>query len=316
MHHTNPVFVGIDIAKDKFDLFIAGDNTHATLPNTPEGHADCVERLRDQSPTRIVLEATGGYERALMTALLKAGLNVVRINPKRVRDYIKSQGVQAKTDKIDARMLAEFAAQLKDAPRVLPDEKTLELQELVAREQDLTKMRTAETNRLQQAQSDAARKSIEKIIEALDEQSRKIAEQIDAMIDAHQPWADKAKLLQTACGIGPKNARAMVAHLPELGQCSRQQIASLVGLAPHPRDTGKRKGKRVIQAGRAVVRHLLFMATRAAVRFNPTLKKHYDHLIAKGKIEKVALVACMRKFLVKLNAMVRDNRPWQHTEKA
>ncbi len=322
MHHNatvnqpvNPTcFAGIDMAKDTFVVAWTDGKDVTSLPNTPEGHAACIALLEPMQPQRIVVEATGGYEKRLLVALGSAGLPIVRINPKRVRDYANSQGVHGKTDKLDAFVMVDFATQLKDPQRLLPDEKALELQEMTTRQQQLVKMITAEKNRQQTFYNAEVQQDVQVIIDALQNHLKQLEKRIDDMIDQHEPWAAKARLLQTTCGIGPANARSMVAHLPELGCYSRQIISALVGVAPYHRDSGKRKGKRRIHGGRAQVRSLLYMAALTATRHNPVIKVFYQRLKANGKCEKVAITACMRKLLTILNAMIRDQSPWKDTQ--
>lgn len=307
------ISIGIDVSKQHLDVAWEG-LTHPAdrFDNNSEG----IERLRDllvrQAPTLIVLEATGGLERPLVAVLLEARLPLVVINPRQARDFARATGRLAKTDAIDAAILARLGRDLRPQVRPLPDRQTQELQELLARRRQIVALRTAESNRLGSARSKRVRQSIEALIEALDRQLKDLDGQLEALIQSCPAWQEKVDLLKGVPGIGDTTARALVAQLPELGKCSRQQIAALVGVAPINRDSGVLRGRRVIGGGRATVRSALYMATLAATRFNPVIRAHYQKLRAAGKLGKVALVACVRKLLVILNAMLRDKKAWRN----
>jgi transposase len=304
--------IGIDVSKDTLDIACLPDVQQALrVDNTPQGHQKLCELFAAHNPQRIVLEATGGYERPVVAALLLAGLPVVVINPRQARDFAKATGQLAKTDAIDAKILARFAQDIKPPIRPLPSEKDLELQDLVTRYRQLIELRTAEGNRLQKAWSDRVHRSIEQILEAIERQLQDIDRQMDELIQATPAWLAKVDLLKTMKGVGDQTARMLVALLPELGQLSRQQIARLVGLAPINRDSGQRRGKRSIGGGRACVRSQLYMPTLSAVHSNPKLSVFYQHLLAQGKPKKIALIAAMRKYLITLNAMLRDQIAWK-----
>lgn len=310
------VCVGIDVSKQSLDL--ATDPATATrqFTNDAQGHAAIIEHLQSLGDIKlIVMEATGGYERNAALALLAAKCNVVVVNPRQVRDFAKATGKLAKTDRIDAMVIAHFARAVNPEPRTLPDENTRVLQEKIARRGQLVQMITAEGNRLKQVHSQAVKTSIEQILTALQQQLEDINDDLDTMIRQSPAWREKENLLKGVPGVGDQTARQLIINVPELGQCTRQKIAALVGVAPFNRDSGKMRGRRAIQGGRAQVRATLYMATLVATRFNPIIRRHYQNLLAAGKRKKVALVACMRKLLTILNAMLRENKPWKHQTK-
>ena len=304
------VFVGIDVAKAHLDVAIEGDKACATFDNTAAGHTSLLEHLRGQTIERVVLEASGGYERSVVAVMLAKGWPVVVANPRQVRDFARAIGQLAKTDTIDARVLARFAKVIEPEVRTLPDEKSVELQEKLARRDQLVQMRTAENNRLKQAISKAVEKSIQAMLDAIDEQLRSVDDDIDRLIRSSPAWQAKVDLLKGVPGVGEQTARCLVAQLPELGSCSRQKIAALVGVAPINRDSGTMRGRRTTFGGRANVRRMLYMATLVATRHNPVIRAYYQRLVAAGKRKMVALVAAMRKLLVILNAMLRDQKTW------
>lgn len=304
--------IGIDVSKDRLDIACLPDSQQVLrVDNNPKGHQKLCELFAAHNPQRIVLEATGGYEQPIVAALLQAGLPVVVVNPRQVRDFAKAIGQLAKTDAIDAGVLARFAQDLKPPIRPLPDAQALELQGLVARYRQLIELRTAEITRLQKAYSKKVRQSIEQVIQFINEQIDDINRQMDELIQATPAWLAKVDLLKTMKGVGDQTARMIVALLPELGQLSRQQIARLVGLAPINRDSGRWRGKRRIAGGRACVRSQLYMPTLSAIHSNPKLQSFYERLVEQGKPRKLALIAAMRKFLITLNAMLRDQTEWK-----
>jgi len=300
--------VGIDVSKDHLDVAWEPPVRPAKrYLNSSEGRNQLVALLIRQRPERVVLEATGGYERPVVGDLLNASLPVVVINPRQARDFAKATGQLAKTDALDAAVLARFAQAVKPEVRLLPDGKALELQELVARRRQLVKLHTAELNRKDKAVSSRVEGSIEAVLILLEAQMK----DLDGLIAGSAVWQAKADLLKSVPGIGDKSARMLVAQLPELGRCSRQQIAKLVGVAPINRDSGRMRGRRTTFGGRAEVRAMLFMPTLSAVRANPKLRVFYQRLVAEGKPRMVALIAAMRKLLTMLNAVIRDGRPWR-----
>jgi transposase len=307
----NGVSVGIDVAKNHLDVNFAPTREPLRLANDRDGHADLMARLSSMEVRIIVLEATGGYERELVAELATAGLPVVVVNPRQVRDFARATGRLAKTDQIDAAVLADFGLAIQPPQRPLPDEQTLQMREKLARRRQLVEMIVAERNRLQRARAASVRRSIEAILESLQTQLRQIDEELDQAIRQSPVWQEKVQLLQSVPGIGPQTALMLLFCLVELGLCSRQRIAALVGVAPMNNDSGQFRGRRTIRAGRAELRCCLYMATLAAIRRNPKIRRHYEKLVAAGKPKKLALVACMRKLLTILNAIVRDGKPWQ-----
>lgn len=305
------LWIGIDVAKGHLDLAADHAPTVSRFDNSPSGHEKLLEHLGDADVKRVVLEATGGYERPLVAALLVADLPVVVANPRQVRDFARATGKLAKTDAIDARVLARFAAVIKPALRELPDKASLGLQEKLARRHQLVQMRTAEGNRLKQAFSSGVADSIRSMLDAIERQLKEVDDQLDRAIRQTPAWQAKVDLLKGVPGVGDQTARHLVASLPELGRCSRQQIAALVGVAPLNRDSGTMRGRRTTLGGRTSVRRALYMATLVATRHNPVIRRYYQRLVAAGKKKMVALVASMRKLLVILNAMVRDQKEWR-----
>jgi len=272
-----------------------------------------VERLQAVQPTLIVLEATGGLERAATAALATAGLPVVVVNPRQARDFARATGQLAKTDALDARALAHFADVIRPTPRPLPDTQTQALRALLGRRQQLIGMRTAEQNRLAGPNAYLA-KDIEAHITGLNERLATLDNDLETLLRASPVWRENDDLLQSAPGIGPVCAQTLLLELPELGTLTRQQIAALVGVAPLNCDSGTLRGRRMIWGGRAHVRTVLYMGTLVATRYNPRIKAFYERLLAAGKVKKVALTACMRKFLTILNAMLKHRTSWQCQE--
>jgi transposase len=298
-------FVGIDVSSDQFDVHVIPTGKRFTSPNDGKGVKSMVKRLKETAPELIVLESTGGYERELVIALAENQLPVAQVNPRRVRDFARSIGKTAKTDSIDAFVLASFAEKVRPPVRALPSEQERALQELAARRRQLIRMLTSEKNRLPHAASKGVKESIKSIIAALERQIRDIEKDLDAIIRTDSELSDKEDLLQSVPGVGQVTARTLLADLPELGTLGHKEIASLVGVAPMNRDSGKMRGRRSIIGGRAPVRSALYMAALVATRYNPKIREFYERLTTGGKPKKVAMVACMRKLLTILNAMVR-----------
>lgn len=305
------MFVGIDVSKDFFDVHLLPSGEAFRCENSSGGQQELVTRLASHAVESIVLEASGGYERSVVAALMAAKLPVVVINPRQVRDFAKALGKLAKSDRIDAFVLARFAEAIKPPLRAIPNETEQKLKEILARRVQLIGMRTMEHNRLQQAVAAEVRSDVQALIVFLEERLGGIERELDELIRDSPVWQETHKLLTSVPGVGEQTARTVIASLPELGQASRQQIAALVGVAPLHDESGRHQGARRIQGGRGQVRTVLYMATFTATRFNPVIKAHYDQLRQKGKPMKVALVACMRKLLGILNAMVRDRTPWK-----
>jgi transposase len=306
---ASPLFVGIDVGGEFLDIAFHESNEYFRLPNSPDGFAVLLDRLRPLKPQLIVLEATGKLERAALEALCQAGLPAVAVNPKRVRDFARSLGKQAKTDRIDARVIARYAAVIKPDVRPLSDEQTQELQALILRRGQLIDMLTAEQNRRKRAHP-SSRPSIDELIQFLTQRIKDTDDDIDSFLLSNELWRKTETLLRSMPGIGRGAASVLIAFLPELGTLDRRQIASLVGLAPFNVDSGKQKGQRHIMGGRCTVRRALYMACVAAQRANPDIRAFCDRLRANGKKTKVAFVAGMRKLLTQLNAMMRDSTPW------
>ena len=307
------IFVGIDVAKAQLDIALRPTGERWAVPNEDASLAPLVTQLQAVCPVLIVLEATGGYQRAVVAALVAAGLPVVVVNPRQARDFAKATGQLAKTDALDARALAHFADAVRPTPRPLPDAQTEELRALLARRRQLIGMRTAESNRLGSAPP-RVQADLQAHIAWLDQRLAAIDDDLDTTLRASPVWRERETLYRSVPGIGPVCARTLVLDLPELGTLSRQRIAALVGVAPLNRDSGTLRGHRTIWGGRAHVRATLYMGTLVAVRHNPVLKAFYERLCLAGKVKKVALIACMRKLLTILNAMVKHQTPWQPQE--
>jgi transposase len=306
-------FIGIDVSKNFLDVHVLPQGTHWRCEQSNADHAQLVQRLLALKPTLIVLEATGGLELASAAALAAAGLAVAIVNPRQVRDFAKSMGQLAKTDAIDAHVLALFAERIQPEPRTLATETQRAFDALVQRRRQLVQMRTDEENRLKMAPAAPIRDSLHAHIAWLTEQLAKVETELSAAIAASPVWRTNDALLQSIKGIGPTVSRTLLASLPELGTLSRQQIAGLAGLAPLADDSGERRGQRFIRGGRADVRAVLYMAAVSASRHNPALRAFSDRLKQAGKAAKVRLVAVARKLLTIANAIVRDQKPWEAT---
>ena len=304
------VAAGLDVSKATIDMAIEPKGHVRVFSNDPAGHAQLIPLLRKVD--LIVVEATGGYERALVAELAAVNLPVVVINPRQVRDFARAMGQLAKTDRIDAQVLARFGLAVKPLRRPIPDQQAAAFQARIARRRQIVAMITAEKNRLGQAYDKRVKRSVKYIIKALQTQLDDIDGDMDRLIKDCPAWRDREDLLKGVPGIGDVTARTLIAELPELGNCSRQEIAALVGVAPINRDSGMFRGQRHTWGGRAQVRSALYMATLVATRFNPIIKEYYNRLLEMGKAKKVALVACMRKLLTILNAMIRENKPWKY----
>ena len=304
------IFIGIDIAKDTIDINVLPSGDNWSVGTTPAELSETVDRLVALKPTNIVMEATGGYETRLAALLVTTGLPVAVVNPRQVRDFGRALGILAKTDAIDAHLIALFAEKVQPECRPIPTDDERALKELLNRRRQLVDMRTAELNRQQQTNSQQVYNSITQLIDFINHDLDTIEHEIDKRIKASPVWRAKEKLLQSVPGIGKVTASMLIVTLPELGQLNRRQIASLVGLAPMNRDSGTFRGRRMITGGRASIRSSLYMPILSAVRYNPKIKQFYDRLIDAGKLEKVALTASMRKLLTMLNAIIRENQPW------
>ncbi len=302
-------FVGIDVSKDYLDLGLDGDGPSWQVSNEAEGIRAAAERLEALAPSLVVVESTGGLEMALVGELAARRIPLALVNPGRVREFAKSLGLLAKTDRLDAHLLARFgkAAELK--PTILPDPAVQHLSALMSRRRQVLQMQTMEKNHLLSLPLEL-RPALQEHLTWLAQQVLQLSEQIQQSIQATPLFRDKAHILRTAKGVGPITASILLSDLPELGQLDRKKIAALVGVAPFNQDSGRRQRPRRIQGGRTSVRTVLYMAALVGSRCNPVLKAFYQRLLAAGKKKKVALVACMRKLLTILNAMVRDMAPW------
>jgi len=300
-------YTGIDISKYSFNVHVTSPETDRHFEYTPSGIQECVQWLVSLKPPLIVLEATGGYERRLVSELVAADLPVRVVNPKRIRDFARAKGKLAKTDKLDARVIAQYAAMFQPPAQAPVDEISLKIKELVARRRQLLSMRTQEANRREHASDQDIAHSISTVMKAFDKELENIEAKITDYIDQSPNLKQKSDLLQTMPGIGQTTAFALVSLLPELGRLNRRQIAALVGLAPINRDSGIFRGKRMTSGGRREVRTRLYMPTLVATQHNPVIRDYYQRLLKKGKPRLVAVVACMRKIFVILNAMIAKN---------
>jgi transposase len=313
MQSAHRMFVGIDVAKAELVISVAPSEERFTVANDERGVRTLVERLRAVAPTLIVLEATGGYELLSVAALAAAALPVVVVNPRQVRDFAKATGQLAKTDRIDADILARFAAVVQPPVRAIADAAAHELDALLTRRRQLLEMLQAERNRAGQVFGKGQRlvkKSLKAHITYLERELRMTDTDLGEMIKASPVWRERDELLQSVPGVGPVLSRTLLADLPELGRLSRREIAKLVGVAPLSRDSGTMRGRRFVQGGRASVRAVLYMAALVATKRNAIIRAFYRRLVAAGKPKKLALVACMRKLLTILNVMVRTATPW------
>jgi transposase len=309
MRTTVAQFVGIDVSKAQFDVAVRPSGETWTVAHDEAELSGLVARLRTLAPALIVVEATGGWEVALVGALAAALLPVAVVNPRQVRDFARSTGTLAKTDRLDAQSLAHFAEALRPQPRPLPTAQAQELSALLQRRRQLVEMLTAEKNRLPLA-ARRIRPQLQAHIAWLQQQITQFDDDLRELVRSSPLWRDKEDLLRSTPGVGPVLATTLVAALPELGTLTRQQIAALVGVAPLNRDSGTLRGRRTVWGGRAQVRTVLYMSTLVAVRHNPVLAAFYQRLRAAGKAPKVALTACMRKLLTILNAMLKHHTRW------
>lgn len=311
------IFVGIDISSKAWDIHRLDANQSWRSATDAAALEALVKRLQPLGKqVLIVMEATGGLEQRVAAALMDAGLTVAIVNPRQVRDFAKGHGLLAKTDRIDARVLAMFAQKVGPRPSARTTEQEAELEALVVRRRQLVEFRAVESVRFQQITSKTTQRSIAKLVQALKKQIRDIEAAIAKLIETNDEWRQKAKLVTSTPGIGPTTAATLVAELPELGQLNRQKISALVGVAPFNDDSGERCGKRAIRGGRASVRSCLYMATLTSVRFNPSIAAFYKRLVQSGKPTKVALVACMRKLLGILNVLVQTKTLWNPSPQA
>jgi transposase len=307
----SPCFVGIDVSKDRLDVHVRPAGDGFGLPRNAVGLERLVERLAAQSPALIVLEATGGFEVTVAAALAAAGLPLAVVNPRQIREFARSTGRLAKTDRLDAEAIALFAERIRPEPRPIADAEAQALGELVARRRQIVEMIGMESNRQHQARDPRLKSRIQTHLAWLQQALADIDQEIDGHVRRSPVWRETEELLTSVPGIGKVTARTLLADLPELGQLGRRKLAALVGVAPINRDSGLWRGHRAIAGGRFAVRNVLYMATLTAIRWNPVIRAHYAQLRERGRPAKVAIVACMRRLLTILNAMLRERTPWQ-----
>lgn len=312
MATSSEKFVGIDVSKDKLDVAVLGERKASQVGNDEKGIASLVKKMKSLKPELIVVEATGGYQQAVVDGLFRSGLSVAVVNPSRVRQFARAYGLLAKTDKLDAQVLAVFGERVKPRRYEGKDEKERELSGLLVRRRQLEEMLKAEKNRLRTIRV-SLQGSVERMIACLQGEKKVVDEKIRQYMAEQKEWQAEREILESAPGVGPVTTATLLADLPELGKMDRKKIAALVGVAPMNYDSGKKRGYRKTKGGRADVRSVLYMSTLVATRYNPVIQKQYQSLLKRGKVKKVALTACMRKFLTILNAMVRDQVPFRDT---
>lgn len=306
------VFVGIDVAKDRLDVHLLPAKEAFAVARDGEGVASLVERLKALSPALIVLEATGGFETIVAAALAGADLPLVVMNPRQIRDFARADGQLAKTDALDAAVIALFAERMRPEVRPLANEQTRTLSELVTRRRQLVEMMTAERNRRSRLTRKNLVKALDRHLAMLQKDLSELEQEIGTTIRGTPVWREQERLLRSVPGVGPGLARTILADVPEIGTLDRKQVAALIGVAPLNQDSGAYRGRRAIWGGRAKVRSVLYMAALVATQRNPILKSFYQRLLRAGKAKKLAIVAVMRKLLTILNAIIRDQTPWQN----
>ena len=304
------IYVGIDVSKDRLDVHVRPTGEAFAVARDGEGLAALVARLKPLAPHLVAVEATGGFEMTVAAAIAGAGLPLAIVNPAQVRHYAQALGRRAKTDRIDAEVIARFAEAVRPEPRPLPDEATQALADLVTRRRQIIAMMVAERQRATRLPK-RLKRSCERVVRVLEKELAALDQDIDTTVRGTPAWRAKEDLLASVIGIGTITARALIADLPELGTLDRRKIAALVGVAPFTRQSGQWRGKSFIAGGRPYVRAALFVATMAAVRHNPSIRDFRQRLLANGKPKMVAMIACMRKLLTILNAILRDQTPWK-----
>ena len=308
---TVPSFVGIDVSKDRLDVHVLPSRQSFAVARNGEGLDQLLGELRHLTPALIVLEATGGFELTVAAALAGAGLPLAVVNPRQIRDFARAVGRLAKTDALDAAVIAQFAERIRPEPRPLAGPAAQALMELVARRRQVVEMIGMENNRLRQAGNSRIQRMLRATLRTLSAQLGELDGDIDDSIKSSPAWRAADALLTSVPGVGEVTSHTLIADLPELGRLDRRRLAALVGVAPINRDSGQMRGRRRIAGGRIDVRNTLFMATLTAIRWNPVIRRHYQALVDRGRPKKVALVACMRRLLGILNAMIRTSTPWQ-----
>ncbi len=307
------LYIGIDLSQENLDMAAYPTGQIWQHKNNRRGIAKTVAKLKAINPTLIVMEATGGLEIPLRQALDEADLPVAVVNPRRIREHGRAMGVLAKTDKLDAKVIAHFAAKIEPEPQIPQDKAEQALDSVINRRNQLNDMLTAERNRLRQSLDPAVSADIKEHIKWLEAKLDSLDKEIKDRVQQNPSFNEKAKLYKSMLGVGDILSSNLIAKLPELGMLNQREIAALVGVAPLNKDSGKMRGKRMIQGGRAMLRKALYMPTVAAIRFNPVIRGLYLRLVAKGKLKKVALVACMHKMVTILNAMAKNNTPWSYS---
>lgn len=311
MSSATKIYVGIDVSKAYLEIALGQEGSSLRVANDQAGIDDLLEKLQALPAELVVVEASGGFERPLAATLAASGIAVAVINPRQGRDFARATGRLAKTDRLDAKVLARFAEVLRPVPRLLPDEEAREFQAILARRRQLIQMMTAEKNRLGATVSKVVSGRIQAHVRWLEKELSRTDRDLDEAIEQSPTWRENEALLRSVPGVGPVLCRTLLAELPELGSLSPRELSALVGVAPLNRDSGTLRGRRTVWGGRARVRGALYMGALVAARFNPSIKAFYERLLASGKPKKVALVACMRKLLVILNALMRDRTFWR-----
>jgi transposase len=310
---SEKVFIGVDISQDSLDMVAYPTGQIWQYKNSKGGITKAIAKLRGLELKLIVMEATGGLEKPLCKALFQAGLPAAIVNPRRIRDFGRSMGILAKTDKLDAKVMAYFAAKIEPAPRPIQDEASQKLENLLTRRSQISDMIIAEKHRLKHGSDRIVKKHIQDHVNWLESELNDLEKALKDSIRQNTNFAEKVKLYESMPGVGDNLSYNLVANLGELGHLNQREIAALVGVAPLNRDSGKQRGRRMIWGGRATVRKALYMPALSAIRCNPVIRDLYQRLIAKGKLKKVALVACMHKMLTILNSMARNYTPWDYT---
>jgi transposase len=308
----SPNFVGIDVSKDRLDVHVRPSGRTFAAARDGKGLEQLINELRGLTPSLIVLEATGGFEITVAAALASAGLPLAVVNPRQIRDFARATGRLAKTDALDAQIIAMFAERIRPEPRPVADADSQVLAELMSRRRQLVEMIVMESNRSRQARDPRVQRTIKTTLKTLEAQLAELDRHVNDIVRASPVWRAADDLLTSVPGIGDVTSRTLIADLPELGQLDRRRIAALVGVAPVNHDSGKMRGRRTIAGGRTDVRNALYMATLSATRWNAVISQHYKSLVERGRPKKVALVACMRRLLGILNAIIRTKTPWQN----
>ncbi len=309
--HVEKCHIGIDVSKARLDVFMLPAKKYVQFENNKSGIGKLIKQLKLMPDAHVVMESTGGYEKLVAQCIAKENICVAVINPRQIRDFGKALGRLAKTDQLDAQVIASFAEKMQPKANVTCDESQQKIADYNVRRRQLVEMIVMEKNRLDKSSSEM-KKSVHHMIHLLEEELKKIKELLEVAIRSDDDYSRKDELLQTIKGVGKTVSAGIIADLPELGKLSSKQISALVGLAPLNRDSGTMRGKRIIWGGRASVRNIMYMATLVAIRYNTKITVFYERLCATGKKKKVAIIACMHKLLIIMNAMIKANQPWRH----